>query len=510
MTSSGAGREERGGDWLVALALAILLAGIFLVSPQRRFLDSKFALLTSQALLERGSFDLSPYLPWLAPRDGVKAERGLLPYQLRHSQGRLLYLYPPGTPVLSVPLVAALRVAGYDTLDARGIYDRAAERDLQRLLASWITAGTALLVFWAARRELARLPAALVALATGLGTGLWSAASRVLWTHTLSTFLVAAIWLELLRWEDGERQRGWLLGALAAALFWVRPTGAVVALAVAIYVLVRHRSALAGLLTAGAVGCAAFVLLAFELWGQLFPRYFGYGKVLVGERPNSLITLLDITISPGRGLLAYSPILLLVVWWLARHGVGSERRALAWLAAGVTVGYLAVYSRWGWGGTVGPRFLCDPTAIFAWLGAHGWRRAREREPDTMPRRAAAGAVAALLLAASFAAHGAIAWNVRPEGAPRQRVAGEAQRAAAAQRRTDAAEARPAWLSRRFLRPYWNWRTLPQLAWPDVLAELDARDRRVRNLMERRERRRAAAARAEASPDAPAAPPEAPE
>lgn len=510
MRTSGARREERVGDWLVALALAVLLAWIFLVSPQRRFLDSKFALLTSQALIEHGSFDLSPYLPWLAPREGVKAERGLLPYQLRHSQGRLIYLYPPGTPLLSLPFVAGLRAAGHDTLDARGIYDHEAERDLQRLLAAWITAGTAMLVFWIARRELPRLPAATVALATGLGSGLWSAASRVLWTHTLSTFLIAAAWLELLRWEDGERKRGWRLGALVAALFWVRPTGAVVAVAVAIYVLLRHRSALAGLLAAGAVGLVSFVLLAIELWGQLFPRYFAFGKTLVRERPNSLITLLDITVSPGRGLLAYSPILLLVVWWLVRHGVGSERRPLAWLAAGVTFGYLAIYSRWGWGGTVGPRFLCDPTALFAWLGALGWRRARERTPNSVPRRAAAGAVATLLLAASFAAHGAIAWNVRPEGSPRRKAAVERQQAAAPPRAPDAAEAHPAWLSSRFLRPHWSWRALPQRAWPGVLVELEARNLRIRKVMERRERRRATAASADARPEAPAEPPEEPE
>jgi hypothetical protein len=487
--ATAAPRRAVALDWLAGAAVAALLVVVYLHSPQRRFLDSRYALLGSQALLDHADFDLAPYLDWTVGAatppvaeddardedgeadDGEAGEAGApsevrprLPYQLKETRGRLLYLYSPGTSIFSAPLVWVAGFAGYSPLGPEGRYEPGRELELQALLAAWLTAGTGLLVYRVARRELPPLPSAAVALVAGLGSGLWSAASRVMWTHTWSSLLVAAAWLELLRWEDGERRRGWLVGGLMVALYWVRPTGAVIGAAIAIYVFLKHRRALPALLAVGAAGLLAYFLYSLHYWGTLLPRYFRVGRHLLDERPRAPLVFFELLISPGHGLFAFSPVLLLVLWWLVRYRPSPSRRAFALFTLAAFFGFVALYSRWGWGGTVGPRFLCDPTALLAWLGAHGWRRAREVHlRPAFARRAATAAAALALLAASAAAHGGVAWDLRRAGGPAAAAAGASPRT------------KVPYLQR----SYWKWRGLPQLQLPDILDTLEQRRGRIR-------------------------------
>lgn len=437
-------RRER-----VAVALVLGLAlGVYLASPVRRFLDPRYTALTAESLATRGSWDLAPYFATSgrasgsasgpssadveeegavpgAPDSGDARRRGGRParvargaWQVERAGERLLLWYPPGTPLLSAPIVGALRLAGLSAVGSDGRFRAAGENRQHAVVAALVAAATAALVLRLARRELPLGASFGVALATAFGSSLWSVASRALWSHAWSALVVGAAWLELLRWEDGERRRPLLLGALLAAGFWVRPTDALVALGVAGFVAWRHRPALAALCAAGAAGLAGFVALSWRLWGSWLPPYY---RLSVDAGADGFLgRLAGLLLSPTRGLLAFTPVLALVAVALARHGVPRPRRAPLALAASLLAAHLALYAAWRlwWGGaTFGPRLLTDLVPILAWVAALAVRAAGEATPTPAGRpaalRAAAGrALLAGLLLWGFVAHGAGALSAR--------------------------------------------------------------------------------------------------
>ncbi len=375
------GRPERGrAFWRelgVGLGVAVLLFVVYIHSPASGLWDAKYALLTSEALLQGEGFDLSRFLPGLAERaSSEEAARGPFPWQLEQRRSKLIYVFPPGTPVLSVPCVAALRAAHLSTLDAEGLYDERNEQWLQLLVASFLAAATVFVIFRLARHEVPLLPSAAIALLTGLGTSLWTVASRQLWSHSWSALLIGLGWLELLRWEEGAKPRPWILGAIASAAFWVRPSSAFVVVAWTVYVALRHRAELLRVVAAGAAGLSVYLLWSLHATGSFLPRY------VTMRRPWDLaalpLRLAESLVSSHHGLLVYSPLLFWVAWVLLRRGVPPERRSLAGLAVVLAIGHLllcaASSAEWG---AEGPRFQHDVMPLLAWLAALAVRRSRE-------------------------------------------------------------------------------------------------------------------------------------
>jgi hypothetical protein len=448
---------------LVAVALGVTLFGTsFWVYSRTRYgplLDAKYALLTSESLLERGSWDLLPYLAHLAPDRDPSLPKHRFPYQLARVDGQLLYIYPQGTALLTLPFAAVARLGGYSAIAENGRYSSQRELRAQRLLASGVTALTVTLVFAFARREVPPGAALVVALAAAFGTTLWTTAARALWMHTWSAALAAAALLEVQAWESGRRRRPILLGSLLVALFWVRPTNAVAAAGFALFVALRHRAALLRLLATGAAGLAGFVALSFATWGTLFPRYFGHTRG-IGRAHSMLSNLLRDLIDVERGLLVSTPVVIALLWALARRGVPRDRRALAALAGGVALAIWSLYlmSYYRPKGTPGPRYLTDIVPYLAALGAMAWRARREAERHAETprwRRAAATAAVLVLVAAGVAAQSV--WSQRRLRARRPPVA---EVEPAQRKRPTPVE----WLAA------WNWRHLPQVTYLRRLRE----------------------------------------
>ncbi len=438
----------KAATWL-GIVVALLLGWIYHESPRRIFLDSRFALLTSESLLDHGSFDLSPYLPWIdegTRPEGESSHR--LPYQLaRERGGGLLYIYPLGTPVLSLPFVPVLKLLGAAAVDASGRYSARRERVGEALVATWFAALTAFLLFCIVLREVSAFRAAVLTLVLGLGTGLWSVASRTLWSHSAETLLAGAVWLELLRWEDGREERPILLGTLLSLAFWVRPTSVVLIVPVVFFVVWRHRRATIPLLATGAIGLGAFVGLSYPTWHHLLPNYFFRGGELT--RVHFVGALLSLLLSPGRSPFAFTPLYLAAGWLLVRHGVNRARRPLVWLAMTIVAGYFVLYANWSdwWSpGGVGPRFFCVLTPLLGWMCALAWRRTREVDAISGRRGWVVGlrgvAVCALSLA-SIAAHAPLALDRGSQLHSRHHA------------HTEVSE----W--RDFDAAWWSWRALPQ-------------------------------------------------
>jgi hypothetical protein len=150
-----------------------------------------------------------------------------------------------------------------------------------------------------------------------------------------------------------------LIGPLCVLAYATRPTAAVFAVAV-VALLARRPRQLAWASTTGAVALAGFFLLNRSMWGSWVQPYYRNRVGLSGTTFDALTANL---VSPARGLLVWSPVVVLAAVAMV---VALRRRTASWfdlvLTAWVLVHLVAVSvlrDHWWAGWSVGPRFLAD-------------------------------------------------------------------------------------------------------------------------------------------------------
>lgn len=413
--SSAAGDRR---DGVTAVLLGIACGAVFLLSPNRQVTDSHFTVLLSENLLRHGSFALDRY--FVKPLDAAKLPRlrpNGLPSQIREeSDGHLYYFFPAGSSVLSVPFVALMNRLGWSAVGPDRRYDMEGERRMQGLLAAALMGGLAAVLFLTARAFLAGLPSALAALAGAFGTQVWSTASRGLWSVTWQMLLVAlVVWRLATHERRGAPLRPALLATLLCWAYFVRPTAALFAVAVALYLWFRARPLLPRFALVVALWLAGFAAYSLLHFGSLLPAYYEGRRLSLD---GFAVHLLGNLISPSRGLLVFSPVVLLVAWALARRR--RELPAPSLVGAGVfaVCAHLLVASAfpdWAGGHSYGPRMTADLVPWLFLLGAVALASALH------PPRRGALALAAVLCAWGVFVHarGALAeetweWNLDTE------------------------------------------------------------------------------------------------
>jgi hypothetical protein len=291
---------------------------------------------------------------------------------------------------------------------------------LQILLSALLVAGLFLTLERTARLFLPAGAAFGASLAFVLGTSIASTFGTALWSHGPAALLSALALLHLASARVREHDpSGFYLGALLGAAFLCRPTAALPAVLVFGFLLARHRREAFRFALAGGAAVAFLVAASLALLGIPLPAYYVPRTWPVSARP--LVGLLGILVSPGRGLLAFSPFLL-----AGLLGLGSRRLrrdSLFLLASGWAALHVAVVARHGdwWGGwSYGARLLSDslPAWFLLVVLSAVWLGERLRAP--LPRRAAAS-VAVLAVLFSVGVHSVqglfnratYSWNDRP-------------------------------------------------------------------------------------------------
>ncbi len=245
------------------------------------------------------------------------------------------------------------------------------------LTASLLTACAAVFVFLAARGFVKPLPAFLVALAFGLGSCVWPISSQALWQHPANTFFLSLGAWFLLRSPEQLVRAAWCGAAFGMAVL-CRPASAVVVVCVAAYLLWTSRRRFAAYVLGGLP--VLVILVAYNSYYFGSPFTFGQSvasKIIALASTGSenlwqsswLESVPGLLISPARGLVWFSPVLLLglvsavAVW---RH---PRYRPLIPLQASVVL-LILVAGKWfdWWGGsTWGYRPIVDSTPFLALL-----------------------------------------------------------------------------------------------------------------------------------------------
>jgi hypothetical protein len=255
-----------------------------------------------------------------------------------------------------------------------------------KVVAAAAVAGSAVFVFLTALGSLGSLAAFLLALAYGLCTCVWSTSSQALWQHGPTELFLAMGTYLLLRPQRPSPLLAGLAYSLAVAC---RPTSLLVFLVVAIFQGLRDRRALLRFCLGALPVGALLVIYGLVVFGHPFAAgQLGIApEVALAKTGNPglwqtplHIGLLGLLVSPGRGLLVYSPVAIFALWGAIR--VWRDPAFRDWRPLSVAVAALWVLSaKWfdWWGGwCYGYRPIVDSTTLLAFLAIPvvPWIRAR--------------------------------------------------------------------------------------------------------------------------------------
>jgi len=345
-------RTEAGGrgdhrDALLAGLVALALFGLFVTVQWARLpsFDGKVALSTAHAIAE-GRLHLLP------SEDPTKHH---FPYS--H--------YGIGMPLVLLPLYLlqrALHIAPYL---------------LESLASPLLLAPTGALLYLAGRelRWSRRL-----SLAGALVFGALTQAlqiSQEAWSEPGVALAVALVVLGMLRWRTGRASGPWLVGSgLGVGLLFRSDSALLVGAALLLLPafvpwrrLLSERRAWLGLVL------PVLPVLAWTAWyslrrdGSLVPAVYGS---FTTPLPTGFYGLV---LSPGKGLFAYNPFLLLAI--PGAVALWRRDRAATALLVGLMLDRALLYARWSdWAGGVswGPRFLMPAVGPFALLAVYGVSR----------------------------------------------------------------------------------------------------------------------------------------
>lgn len=380
--TSGRGRRTVPESIVLTLAALLALAAFALayLSPvDHSASDPAIALLASQTLIDHGTLRLDVYLD-----DPAIAYDLTDDYRIRLRDGSYRY-HALGVPLLSLPAVWLAGQAGWDMRVPEH------ERALQNRLSAAVCAVLAILLYALCRAYLGPWPSLALTAITFFGSSLISTLATGLWNAGYAVVLLALALVRLARAEadPAVRPRWFLLTLLAAAAFLCRPTAAfAIAAAVAAYLppwlWARVPAGLRGwprprLALAGAVALALALLLVAGMFlltapgddGDAAPSY--YSPLKLTPRTPLLRGLHGVLLSPSRGLLVFSPFLLVVAAGAGRFLPALWRQrmfrlAVVWIALQVLA--IATKGVWWGGHSFGPRLLLEvmlPALVIACL-----------------------------------------------------------------------------------------------------------------------------------------------
>jgi hypothetical protein len=415
---SGASPQSIWTPIVLAAGLFLFCAAAYYFSPVHEVTDSHYSMLLSEHLWRFGSFELDRYFEHPERHWPKRASKSEFSYHVYRHNGHIYYFYPPGSSVLSIPLVAVEGALGLHASDEIAGYMPAREQAIERINAALVTALTIVLLFFVARYVLDDRRAAALALIAAFGTGLLSTASRVMWTHTWSVCLLSAVLLLLVRGAAGQSVHPVLLATLLSWLYFTRPVFSISILGVTLYMLFAHRRAFFAYAITGVVWLIGLMWFSLGTSDGLLPPYFRLGGMFALR--GSPERMAGVLVSPSRGLFVYSPVTIAATWLAIRARHRSAHAGLLVLAAIMTGGHLiaiGLFPTWAAGSCYGARYATDAVPWMFLLAALGWRAAI----DSRSRSSLARVATVVLIATSVfvqapgaMSHDAWLWNLNPD------------------------------------------------------------------------------------------------
>ncbi len=337
---------------LIPAAVFATISITHILSPVTTSGDSRWAVPIVISILTEGNIDVNEY---------VSLKEKWPDYCLIKVGDREYSFFPWQTYLFAIPDVC-LRLLFQDRDQIIG--DRAT---IEKSTASLVVALAAVFVFLIARRSLDTGFSLFLVFIFAYCTPVWSTASRALWQHGPSVLALTIALYFVLRAD--ELGRGFVFVGLAVALSYVlRPTNIVTVATFAAYIMIFRSRHFPSFFLGTALVLVCFVASNWFLYDSVLPPYYASGRIHVHD--NFGEALLGNLISPSRGLIAYSPIVVGSIWGSClRFRQRPPRRLDYFLASTVVIHWIVIssYSHWWAGHSFGPRFFTDVVPYFIYF-----------------------------------------------------------------------------------------------------------------------------------------------
>jgi hypothetical protein len=272
-------------------------------------------------------------------------------------------IYPALAAVMAAPVFLAARFL-YS-------FDQTSVAFTGKLAASLFTAAAAAVLFVTLARRHPLVDARWAAVALALGTSLWST-SQALWQHPAAVLwlCLALLFLERARDDDVWVGRTGLPLALMVA---ARHADVALAAVVAIAVAIRWPRRLPAFLAWSAPAAAFVAVYNGYTFGA--PWRHGFSDSLGRFSEAWGVGQLGLLASPGKGLLVFSPVVL-----VGAAGLFLARRRDPWMASTLGLAFLAHlvftgrWREWHGGECFGPRLMTDAVPLLLFFAPEGLAR----------------------------------------------------------------------------------------------------------------------------------------
>jgi hypothetical protein len=332
-------RSRSSGHRETAAVLFCLVMIFHLASGVTTSFDSRWVIPTAKSMVSRGDTDLNEY------KDQIEKDD----YRIERIKGHLYSIFPVGVPLLAAPFVLPANSSIVDQYYA----------DLEKTIAVFMVALTAVFLYLASLTLLRSKYALSLALIFAFGTSAWSTASRGLWQHAPSMLMLTLALYLLLKAEQRPVLAAWA-GLPLGLSYMIRPTNIIPVIFLSLYVLIRYRKFFMGYLLRAAPAAVLFLLYNFLTYGAPLSSYYlpqGFSSL-----PGFFEALVGHLVSPARGLFIYSPLFLFSIFGLCLLARSRRAGLLDYLLMGCAAGHLILISsfpHWWGGHSYGPRMSAD-------------------------------------------------------------------------------------------------------------------------------------------------------
>lgn len=420
------------------------MAALFLVvffshglSPSATSSDSHWIVPQMLSMVRSGDTDINEYPELLRQHEYqavvcVDGEHGIVrPVPGTGCPGAAYHLYYPiGAALAALPVFCAmdlsLRAVGPVASSllqgrAHSLILAFFQRDyltafpvVEVVIASFLIACTTVVVFFIGRLFLSVGRALMLALVFAFGTAAWSTASRALWQHGPQALALSVGIYLLLQARSRPGLLPWTAVPLTFAYF-TRPTGSVVVAAIGAYIWIHHRDRFLRWALLAAATAAPFVIYYYSIYHRPLPPYYTTHHLLAPALSSVGPFLSAFTghlLSPSRGLLTFSPVLLFSVAGAALAFRKRWNMPLAgYLIAAVGLHWVVIstFADWTAGYCFGPRYSTEVLPVFVFFLIPAFEA---YTPGRTPRLLVAAFGLCLAVSVFIHMRGAVDWSVQ--------------------------------------------------------------------------------------------------
>ncbi len=290
---------------------------------------------------------------------------GTVTYFFTNINGNYLSTYPIVTPVLITPLYIVpylfLKLI-HCPIDIFNPTFRLVFMIMEKLSASIITSLSAIFVYLSIKEITNKKIGIVCLIVYAFATDTWAISSQGLWQHGMSELLLSMLIYLVIKNEAKNDSKNFIyMGILSGLSIFNRPSDSIMLIPIFAYVLLNKYKAILRFTLPMILTCMPFIAYNYYYFKNITGGYGSAASLLVFNY-HFAVNYLGLLISPSRGILIYSPVILLSIFgfFYIKNIDSINMRIFLYISGLAIVAQIFIYSIfqvWWAGWSYGPRYL---------------------------------------------------------------------------------------------------------------------------------------------------------